>query len=83
MSQGPKTARTDGRDSISKSKNKQTTKVAHTFIPALKEAEAGSVSLRPAWSTEPAPGQSGYTQRPCFKQNKTKEGQSCVAQVAV
>jgi hypothetical protein len=45
--------------------------VAHTFNPSTWEAEAGGfLSSRPAWSTEWAPGQQGYTQKPCLKKTK-------------
>ena len=45
--------------------------VANTFNPSTQEAEAGgSLSLRPAWSTEQVPGQPGLFQK------KTKRGKS-------
>ena len=38
--------------------------VAHAFNPSTQEAEAGgSLSSRPAWSTEQVPGQSGLLHR--------------------
>jgi hypothetical protein len=38
--------------------------VANTFNPSTQEAEAGgSLSLRPAWSTEQVPGQPGLFQK--------------------
>ena len=46
--------------------------VAHTFNPSTGEAEAGgSLSSRPAWSTEQVPGQPGlHRGNPVSKQNK-------------
>ena len=46
--------------------------VAHAFNPSTWEAEAdGSLSLRPAWSTEFQVSQ-GYTEKSCLV-NKTKQ----------
>ena len=42
--------------------------VAHTFSPGTQEAEAGgSLSLRPIWSIEQVPGQSGLHRAILFK----------------
>jgi hypothetical protein len=48
--------------------------VAHAFNPSTREAEAGgSLSSRPAWSTEFQDSQ-GYTEKPCLeKQKQTKK----------
>lgn len=50
--------------------------VAHTFIPSTLEAEAGgSLSLRPAWSTERVPEQLELQRETLSgKANKRKEG---------
>jgi hypothetical protein len=42
--------------------------VAHTFNPSTWEAETGSLSLMPAWSTERVPEQleQDYTEKPCL-----------------
>ena len=56
--------------------SKKTDMVAHAFNPSTWEAEAGgSLSLRPAWSTELVPDQPGLSmQRDCFlKQKQTNE----------
>jgi hypothetical protein len=50
--------------------------MAHAFNPSTQETEAGGLlSLRPAWSTEKAPGQPGlHRETLCqktTKQNKT------------
>ena len=48
--------------------------MAHHFNPSIQEAEAGgSLSLRPALSTEQVPGQArSYTEKPCLKKTKNK-----------
>ena len=48
--------------------------VAHAFNPSTQEAEAGgSLSSRPAWSTEWMPGQSGLLLRETLSQDTTKK----------
>ena len=50
--------------------------VAHTFNPSTQEAEeGGSLSSRPAWSTERIPGQSGL-QRETLSGKTTTEDQA-------
>jgi hypothetical protein len=44
-----------------------------THLPSTWEAESnGSLSSRPAWSTEGVAGQPGYTERPCHKKKRRK-----------
>ena len=48
--------------------------VAHAFNPSTWEAEAdGSLSLRPAWSTEQVPGQFRATQGNPVLENKKQQ----------
>ena len=56
--------------------------VAHAFSPSTQEAEMGeSLSVKPAWSTERVPGQSGLHRE---KQNRwTWNMQYCEATVSV
>jgi hypothetical protein len=47
--------------------------VAHAFNPSTREAEAGgSLSSRPAWSTEGVPGQPGLYRETLSKKKKKK-----------
>ena len=49
-------------------------KTRHTFNSSTWEAEAGgSLSFRPAWSTEWIPGQLSYSEKPCLKKQKQKK----------
>ena len=44
--------------------------VAHAFNPSIWETEAsGSLSSRPAWSTEWAQDSQSYTEKPCLENN--------------
>ena len=54
--------------------------VAHTFNPSTLEAEAGgSLSLRPAWSTEWVPGQPGIHRRTLSqKQTNKQQNKKCI-----
>jgi hypothetical protein len=48
--------------------------VAHAFNPSTPEAEAGGfLSLRPAWSTEWAPGQPGLYRETLSRKTKKKK----------
>jgi hypothetical protein len=48
--------------------------VAHAFSASTWEAEeGGSLSSRPAWSTEQVPGQLGLIEKPCFEKQKKKK----------
>jgi hypothetical protein len=58
--------------------------VGHTFNPSTWEAEAGRfLSLRPAWSTELVPGQTGvyretlWGRRDRSEADRKREGLSC------
>jgi hypothetical protein len=44
--------------------------MVHAFNPSTWEA--GSLSSRPAWSTEFQDGQ-GYTEKPCLKKKKKRK----------
>jgi hypothetical protein len=47
--------------------------IAHTFNPGTQEKEAaGSLSLRPAWSTEGVLGQPGLHRETLSQKNKNK-----------
>ena len=47
--------------------------VAHAFNPSTLEAEAGgSLSSRPAWSTELVQDSQGYTEKSCLQRKKKR-----------
>ena len=45
----------------------------HAFHPSGEAEAGGSLSLRPAWSTELVPGQLGLLQRETLSQKEKKE----------
>jgi hypothetical protein len=50
----------------------------HAFNPRTQEAEVGgSLSSRPAWSTERVQTSERYIVRPCLKQEKSKHNLDC------
>jgi hypothetical protein len=54
----------------------KTVRVAHAFNPSTWEAEAGEfLSLRPAWSTEWAPGQPMLHRKTLYQKHKKKQKQ--------
>ena len=47
----------------------------HVFNPGTREAEAGSLSLRPTWSIEQVPGQPGRLKETLSQETETGAGE--------